>query len=209
MTRTSEKFNFLYLNVLRLIPFLLFFAQLSFSQNVDYAELGNPIDGKIKVATIDGCTTGQNWNQCVGHFIKFKFSRPVGTGTNQFNIIISHSLKKIIFKFSNVSNIVELNTFRLDREDRVDKIYSVRWEEYDFCKLVKLFQNAESVYVRAVMDNDNFRDFDIKLSGSKKALDYVLLEDIVPGYCRHYCDSFDSDGNWNNLDGRVNCNDYN
>ena len=197
--------------MIRLIPFLLFFTQLLFSQNVTYGELGNPIDGKIKSADILGCTSGQNWipGQCGGYIIRFRFSRPVGTGTNQFNINISQSLKKIIFKFSNVNNIVELNTFRLDREYPSYKTYSVRWEEYDFCKLVKLFQNAESVYVRAVMDNDNFRDFDIKLSGSKEALNYVLLEDIIPGFCRHYCDSFDSSGNWNNFDGRVNCNDYN
>ena len=205
------------MSVYRLIPFLLFFVQISFSQNIHFGEVGNPIDGKIKVATIDGCSSRSSlssFNQCSGNPIQLKFSRPIGTGTNQFYITTSIGFKKFMFKFSNVSNVIELNVGMTDFPPPSPggmnfKHSFYRVPEFDYCKLIKLFKNAQSVYIRGVMYDDNIVDYEINLSGSKKALDYVLLEDIIPGYCRHYCDSFDSDGNWNNLDGRVNCNDYN
>tara|TARA_B110000003_G_scaffold271890_1_gene306807 strand:+ start:624 stop:1199 length:576 start_codon:yes stop_codon:yes gene_type:complete len=187
----------------KIILLFLFIPIVSSGQDFTFGINGNPIDGDYKYTTANAINPNNQFD-----VIKFVVNRKKGTGTTSIYFVLSSSeeVNKIILKFSNEAELITLSAFA------ENNIIRFRRPVTGFCKLISKFQNASSVYVR-FLGNGIQRNYNLNLSGSKKAIDYVLLEkspaDNLNSFCKHFCDIFDDEGNYVNPDFPfVDCDKY-
>ena len=182
----------------KLLLLLLFIPLVSFGQDFTFGISGNPIDGDYKYTIANAINPNNQFD-----VIEFVVNRKRGTGTIGVYFVLSslEEVDKIILKFSNEAEPITLSAFA------ENNIIRFRRPVTGLCKLISKFQNASSVYIR-FLGNGIQRDYNLNLSGSKKAIDYVLLEKSN-SFCRHFCDIFDDEGNYVNPDFPfVDCDKY-
>ena len=157
---------------------LIITPAILFSQSFKFAKGGNPLDGEYKYAYVQGNGGEFPYEDATLYLNKFD-----GKSNTNFYLsgsgyyIEGYSKAVVILKFSNEDEIFESDyvSYSSDGESLFLDSFIGRSTNSKLTKqeILDKFKSANSVYLRVQTQNDK-QDYNFNLSGSSKAIEYVL-----------------------------------
>ncbi len=159
--------------------FVVFFISFfCFSQNWKYDEAGNAFDGKYKEASVTGKGTDVPYHQPLLVIRKFDEQEYpdfflYGAGTFDY-----YDKPTVSFNFDNEDEIYVSNYHSVSVSDP-NTIFFEDFNNISFYDIIQKIKNGNKLYIRVVTPPwDRKNDLEFSLSGSSKAINFVIDKDL-------------------------------